>query len=136
MGNLDSLQKSFITSTTGIRERERSGVTERKRERGRTKEGPKLEGAFTVRERVRERARANMSAIGREIGVKTFVRSGEQRLKERERGGEGNNTLKPWSSLDKGESLACQITSTFYKNIGCFKAIFLILFSKITQLIV
>ena len=124
MGNLDSLQKSFITSTTGIREREIwcNREKEREREGGRTKEGPKLEGAFTVRERVRERA--NMSAIGREIGVKTFVRSGEQRLKDarrkRERGGEGNNTLKPWSSLDKGESLACQITSTFYKNIGCF----------------
>ena len=42
-----------------------------------------------------------------------------------------------WSSLDKGESLACQITSPFNKMIVWFcKAIFLILFSKTTQLIV
>ena len=39
--------------------------------------------------------------------------------------------LQAWSSLDKRESLACQITSPFNKKIGCFgKAIFLILFSK------
>ena len=44
--------------------------------------------------------------------------------------------LKSWSSLDKGESLTCQITSPF-KKIGCFcKAIFLILSSKTTHLIV
>ena len=29
--------------------------------------------------------------------------------------------LFPWSSLDKGESLACKITSPFSKKIGCFK---------------
>ena len=30
-----------------------------------------------------------------------------------------------WSSLDKGDSLACQITSPFNKKLGCFcKAIF------------
>ena len=28
---------------------------------------------------------------------------------------------KPWSSLDKGESLACQINSSFNKKIGCFE---------------
>ena len=39
--------------------------------------------------------------------------------------------LLPWSSLDKEESLACQITSPFNKKIGCFcKAIILILFKK------
>ena len=27
---------------------------------------------------------------------------------------------QPWSSLDKGESQACQITSPFNKKIGCF----------------
>ena len=41
-----------------------------------------------------------------------------------------------WSSLDKGESLACQITSPFNKNIGWFCNAFLILFSSTTQLIV
>ena len=43
-----------------------------------------------------------------------------------------------WSSLvDKEESpLACQVTYIFNKKIGCFcKAIFLIQFSKTTQLI-
>ena len=39
----------------------------------------------------------------------------------------------PWSSLDKGESLACQITTPFNKRIDCFV---LILFAKTTQLIV
>ena len=35
-----------------------------------------------------------------------------------------------WSSLDKVEQLAWQITSPFNKKMGCFwKAIFLILFS-------
>ena len=44
---------------------------------------------------------------------------------------------EPWSSLEKGESLACQKTSPFNKKIGSFcKAIFLILFAKTTQLIV
>ena len=28
--------------------------------------------------------------------------------------------IQPWSSLDEGESLACQITIPFNKNIGCF----------------
>ena len=45
--------------------------------------------------------------------------------------------VSPWSSSVKGESLAYQITSPFNKKIGCFcKEIFLILFSKTTQLIV
>ena len=45
--------------------------------------------------------------------------------------------LQAWSSLDKRESLACQITSPFNKKIGCLcKATFLILFAKTTQLIV
>ena len=36
-----------------------------------------------------------------------------------------------WSSLDKGESLACHITSPFNKKMGCFcTAIFLTLFKK------
>ena len=44
---------------------------------------------------------------------------------------------KSWSYLDKEESLACLITSPFNKKMGCFcKAIFLILFKNITQLIV
>ena len=48
-----------------------------------------------------------------------------------------NPTACPWSSLDKGESLACQITSPFNKKIGSFcKALFLISFAKTTQLIV
>ena len=34
-------------------------------------------------------------------------------------------TFKAWSTIDKEESLACQITSPFNKKIGCFwKAIF------------
>ena len=42
-----------------------------------------------------------------------------------------------WTSLDKGESLACQITSPFNKKLGSFcKSFFLFLFSKTTQLIV
>ena len=42
---------------------------------------------------------------------------------------------EPLSFFDKGESQACQITSSFHKKIGCFcKAIFLILFLKTTQL--
>ena len=44
--------------------------------------------------------------------------------------------VKAWSSLDKGESLTCQITSPFNKKIGCFcKAIILILLSKTTRLL-
>ena len=43
----------------------------------------------------------------------------------------GGPLAKPWSSLDKEESLACQIASPFYKKIGCFcTPIFLILFNK------
>ena len=46
-------------------------------------------------------------------------------------------SFKSWSSLDKGESLACQITPPFNKKIGSFcKGLFLILFAKTTQLIV
>ena len=29
--------------------------------------------------------------------------------------------FKSWSSLDKGESLACQITFPFNQKIGCLK---------------
>ena len=32
----------------------------------------------------------------------------------------GNTTLQEWSSLDKEELLACQITSTFNNKLGCF----------------
>ena len=47
--------------------------------------------------------------------------------------GQIKNLQNAWSTLGKVESLACQITSPFNKR--CFwKAIFLILFSKTTQL--
>ena len=29
--------------------------------------------------------------------------------------------IQPWSSLDKEESLACQITSPFNNKLGCFQ---------------
>ena len=34
---------------------------------------------------------------------------------------EQHKRVKSWSSLDIGESLACQMTSPFNKNIGCFE---------------
>ena len=44
--------------------------------------------------------------------------------------------LVPRTSLDKGESLGCQIAFPFNKKKGCFyKAIFLILFLKTTSLL-